>query len=120
MRPHDRQHYYVSLLLTPDEDDPQKYLHFTRSGQVAPRSGLGPIDTRRAEVTIEVFNLNQRVLQGKRRREAERLLAPLRESRDEEFQEMCWGDIAGEIKSHAQQLPHLAIWLDALVDRSHR
>ncbi len=116
----DRQHYDVSLLLKPDEDDPQKYLHFTLNGHVAPRPGLGPIDTRRAEVTIEVFYLNQRVLQGKRRREAERLLAPLNESRDEEFQEMCWDDIASEIKSHAQHLPYLAIWLDALADRAQR
>lgn len=47
----------VDLLLNPCVDNPEDFLIFTSDGDVSPRPGLTDADRKRAELTIEVFNL---------------------------------------------------------------
>lgn len=45
-------------LIKPDEDDPEHFFVFVSDGSVAVRAGLTAVETRRANETIRIFNLN--------------------------------------------------------------
>lgn len=50
--------YDPADLIQPDIDNPDDYLHFHSSGEVAVRSGLPDAERHRAQTTIAVLNLN--------------------------------------------------------------
>lgn len=54
----DDQEYEEQDLIKADIDDPTKFFHFSVNGNMEIRSGLSRAETKRAEVTIRVFNLN--------------------------------------------------------------
>lgn len=56
----DQKHsdYDPDDLIDPVKDDPDDYFRFRSDGSIAPRSGLGSTDLRRAETTLAVFNLD--------------------------------------------------------------
>ncbi|MBK9535585.1 MAG: TIGR02646 family protein [Flavobacteriales bacterium] len=47
-------------LLNPYEDDPEEYFDYSSNGMIKPRSTLGHMQKRRAEVTIETLDLNRK------------------------------------------------------------
>lgn len=59
----------VPLLLDPCRDNPEDFLVFTADGGVSPRLELSDRDRRRAELTIEVFNLRDPTLRIARKNE---------------------------------------------------
>lgn len=63
-----RRPYVDSDLIKPDTDDPEQWLAFDGHGSVRARHGLTTANSRRAEETIRIFNLNG-VLKAIRRRE---------------------------------------------------
>ena len=58
--------YDPAVILKPDQDDPDDYLHFHSSGEVRVRDGLAQVDKHRASETIRVFGLDDRALVGAR------------------------------------------------------
>jgi len=50
------------LLLNPEIDHPEQYLQFDTNGRIYPKEGLSTHQTKRAETTIQVFNLNRQPL----------------------------------------------------------
>ncbi len=55
------------LLLDPCRDRPEELLEFGEGGVVKPRSGLGPLDHRRAEESIDTYGLHRTRLNEARR-----------------------------------------------------
>jgi uncharacterized protein (TIGR02646 family) len=60
--------YNATILVKPDEHEPDDYFYFHSGGDVRPRSGLDPMQLTRALETIRVFNLDCGVLRAERRR----------------------------------------------------
>ena len=58
--------YNPADLIKPDDEDPEHFFVFVSDGSVAVRAGLTAAETRRANETIRIFNLNG-VLRAKRR-----------------------------------------------------
>jgi len=58
--------YDPADLIKPDEEDPEHFFVFVSDGSVAVRAGLTAVETRRANETIRIFNLNS-VLRAMRR-----------------------------------------------------
>lgn len=50
--------YDPANLIKPDEEDPEHFFLFVSDGSVAVRAGLTVVETRRANETIRIFNLN--------------------------------------------------------------
>jgi len=50
------------LLLNPEIDYPEQYLQFDMNGRISPKEGLSAYQTKRAETTIYVFDLNRQPL----------------------------------------------------------
>jgi uncharacterized protein (TIGR02646 family) len=50
--------YNPADLIKPDVDDPEHFFLFVSDGSVAVRAGLTAMETRRANETIRIFNLN--------------------------------------------------------------
>lgn len=50
--------YDTNDLIKPDEEDPEAYFLFVSDGTIVPRQGLSEKDKKRAEVTLQVFNLD--------------------------------------------------------------
>lgn len=50
--------YDPADLIKPDEEDPEHFFVFVSDGSVAVRAGLTLVETRRANETIRIFNLN--------------------------------------------------------------
>lgn len=58
--------YDPADVIKPDEEDPEHFFLFVSDGSVAVREGLSPVDKRRANETIRIFNLNG-ILRANRR-----------------------------------------------------
>lgn len=55
------------MLINPALDDPSKYFWYSNNGEVRPKDNLTEFDKQKASITIDVFNLNNRVLLSRRR-----------------------------------------------------
>ena len=58
--------YNADELIKPDGDDPHKFLFFSSTGRVEPRTGLSKDEETKAVETIRIFHLNERSLVSKR------------------------------------------------------
>lgn len=74
--------YSPDDLVKPDEHDPEKFFFFSAGGEALPREGLNEADFKRAEASINIFNLNEDSLQAKRRTQLKFYLSALREIED--------------------------------------
>lgn len=45
-------------VINPVVDDPHQYFEYSANGEIIPKIGLGKYEKKRAEKTIEIFNLN--------------------------------------------------------------
>ena len=73
--------YDVSLLLKPDDDDPDDFFDFLSNGTIAPRTGLNGSMRLRATETLRVFNLDTQ--QGGLRWRRYRAVAGYKQTLDE-------------------------------------
>jgi hypothetical protein len=60
--------YDPDKLIKPDEHDPEQFLCFHSTGEVRARDRISEQAREIAQVTIDVFGLNEGSLQGKRRK----------------------------------------------------
>ncbi len=63
--------YPPAVLIKPDIEDPEHYFVFDPHGGISPRTGLNTADSKRAQETIRIFNLNGS-LRGIRRNQLKR------------------------------------------------
>lgn len=56
--------YDYRSLIKPDVDNPSDFLFFSISGEVLPKNGIGKESRDKAELTINVFNLNEEKLKN--------------------------------------------------------
>lgn len=61
-----RKEEYTSLI-DPCQDNPEDYFVFDHTGRIAIRSGLSDCDQKRAQFTLDAFNLNEPTLKKKRK-----------------------------------------------------
>ncbi|SIR07146.1 retron Ec78 anti-phage system effector HNH endonuclease PtuB [Marinobacterium stanieri] len=66
--------YEIENILKPDIDDPHNYFIFNSNGRISPRKDLSILNTKKAEETIRVFNLDHDAEIVGRRRNAIRLI----------------------------------------------
>ncbi len=87
-------------LVKPDEENPENFFRFYKTGEIYPRQDLDDIGHRRAKKTIEVLNLNADELVAKRKGYVDgnvtSFFAILEDITDDDSGEVFW-DLAQEV-----------------------